>query len=1679
MKQQEKSGKNLKWILLSCLALVLVAGAAVAAVLLGGGSSQADAPNGSGEVNQTGELIYWNVERDKYVCGGLQGNTGRNKRSDGYYYFRLAVNGEQVDIPVADLELANRMDLQDYFGLVLDEDGVAVDMLLVEEFTGGVAADHWFVEQVEGTKMVVNTSPSFKGISVEMELTEDTLVYDVGSDGPLVGLPTQVVADDELIAIRDTEGAISTCYVYHFQEPGDVYWNIERMFDGTAGVTTRVPDALGFYSFQMAFGGQEVTIRTRDAEIASAMDKSPAKCMGLVFDEEGYVIEVTNAAACAGGKVLASWFHVMDVQGAVVNFKKIAGGVDQGQEVSARMTKYTRIVNVSGQGAMGEFLKMEDVRAGDQVHCLTDRRGNIGYMFIIGRISETAKLCWNVERMWDAATKTSTRTPAADGYYYIRVACEGEQFTVRTKDKELVTTIDSNAARCFSLDLNGDEVVKVSSTGTVTGGGVIASWFDIVAIDGNKITATKKAGDKAHADYGKTVTFTIDSDTDIFDVSDGALVSGSRTTLRVGDRIHGLTGLNGVHTVYVVSRPADVPVYWNITRKYDTETKSTTRVPDENGYYWFDMCVGGKQVRLKTADKEIANMIDATAARCRGLRVSGDTILKAYTNENVYNANGKVVISWENVTSIQGSTVYTEKVEGGKVTATHSFTLTSSCQIYNVSNSYINNLGEKTTLQVGDQIHCLTNSNGTTTYVFIVNRPITGKVGWNLNRKWDSKNQVSTRTPDAEGWYYIDLAIDGQQVTVKTQDAAHVTEIDSNAAMCRGYVLDGDVIKRVMSPSSIVGTEGGVGGSWVHVTEVTAEGFKAVKTGGTDDGKTYEHKLAQDVKVYNVSNTFLSHRGEETKLRVGDQVHVLLNKAKEASIVYVITQSQIPENAYQSYCNICQQTVTWAAWDGTAGIANNVHYYLEQDVHLTAGLAINNAKAVLFLNGHTLSSDGRVFRLENQTQLTVYDSWTDGSDIGGKIIGKGMTDAQTEAEGNGGASEGGLIMLWNSNTVFNLYSGTLELAAEHNPVKNGGVIAGSGKVNIHGGTIQGGDAANEGGNVRMFGTNAVVTVTGGIIQGGAATNGGNIALSNGAKAIISGGTIRNGTAIKNADNGNGGNIQSNGGTTLTITGGTIEGGQARRGGNIGVFGTAEISNVILGQSKANKAGTNLFTYSNGALTLTDVTITDTNKVDAVNHGGASLTLKGKVVIPGLYLPDGETVTLAGLTEGSAINVTLKDLTDVFGTVSSEAEAAYLTSANTIMLVKVNADKGLYLEAKPSEHNHCLCATGDKRGCTDHTSVKWTEWTDSQSLPTAAGNYYLENDVELATYVVVDGNALGGNKTMNICLNGHTINSQSRVFKLVNAATLNITDCGTEGKVIGKGMNAEETTADKNGGASEGGLVMLYNANTAFSLYGGTIELAAEHNTVKNGGVIAGGGKANIHGGTVRGGDATNEGGNIRMFGTNAVVTVTGGIIQGGAATNGGNIALVNGAKAVISGGTIQDGTAIKNADNGNGGNIVNNGGTTLTITGGTIEGGQARRGGNIGVFGTANISGVTLGKSKANKAGTNIFTYSNGALTLTDVTITDTNKVDAVNHGGASLTLKGKVVIPGLYIVSGKSIAVSGLTEGSSINVTPVDKTSVFGTVTNAAEADYFTSNDSSMEVAVNGEKGLYLKAKQ
>ena len=657
--------------------------------------------------------IGWNIDRDLYTDD--EGNSIR-KQSGQFYRLRFAIDGGQSDLLFESKELVSLADSMKIMGLVVNDDGIVTDVVSVDEFTGGIGLMNYCVTEV--TENTVTCKLLMSGLSPQITYTfnEDTLVYDISDSGVLCGVPGTLERGCRIWAVLNSDGTLGYAYISKPFQKQPVYWNMDRKYDSVTKQTTRESDSLGYYTYDFAVDGKQVQLRTRDFAVASKIDSFAAKCMSLNFDEDGYIISASGANAATGSNSLASWHHVIDITDEGFTAYKFTAGSDQGNTAVGNFSADCKVYDVSARAA--QVGAETELRLYDQVHCLRDSFGDVCVIFVVTRYEE-ADIYWNAERKYNNNTNATTRIPDADGWYYLRMACNGSLRTLKTKDKAIVDYIDSRAAKNVAMRVDGDVITEAFSAGLTFTGQTFCSWAVVTDIgDDGLLTAVKD---------GKT-TFTgyMTDDCKVFNVSPTASYTGVSSTLYEGDKIHALKSIDGsVNTIFIVDRPIQSPVYWNISRKYDSANGTTARTPDAEGWYYYTFAVDGQQKTLKTNKEHIATAIDKISTSTMGLWEYKGVIVDVYTYTEIEGYTGSVG-GWFTVTNMDGTTVTLEDLRPtsanfGKV---YTIDVSEKTPVYNVSNMYDSHVGEPTQIRLGDQLFTLVNKD-TPVHVFVVSRVFT------------------------------------------------------------------------------------------------------------------------------------------------------------------------------------------------------------------------------------------------------------------------------------------------------------------------------------------------------------------------------------------------------------------------------------------------------------------------------------------------------------------------------------------------------------------------------------------------------------------------------------------------------------------------------------------------------------------------------------------------------------------------------------------------------------------------------------------------------------------------------------------------------------------------------------------------------------------------------------------
>ncbi|MBD5110935.1 MAG: hypothetical protein HDT42_00105 [Ruminococcaceae bacterium] len=325
------------------------------------------------------------------------------------------------------------------------------------------------------------------------------------------------------------------------------------------------------------------------------------------------------------------------------------------------------------------------------------------------------------------------------------------------------------------------------------------------------------------------------------------------------------------------------------------------------------------------------------------------------------------------------------------------------------------------------------------------------------------------------------------------------------------------------------------------------------------------------------------------------------------------------------------------------------------------------------------------------------------------------------------------------------------------------------------------------------------------------------------------------------------------------------------------------------------------------------------------------------------------------------------------------------------------------------------ATADTPEHQSHNNVEWTEWTDTDELPTS-GSIYLSDDVTLSSTITLDGD-------LTLCLNGHSISGTTTKFTVPENTTLNICDCSTgeSGKLTG--------TTDDSAVIVDGG---------TFNLYSGEISDNKITADSKNGGGVC------------------VEYGYFEMY--------DGIISDNTAAENGGGVCVDSNGILTINGGEISDNTA-----NQNGGGVYLNRsmGPNNNVKDFTISGNTATDGGGVylknGIF-VINNGTNTISENKATGNGGGVY-YSDGMFVINGAAnITDNHKT--------TKTKSDTDTANNVYLPNGKTITIGGFNAANSeIGVTvenPAVNCQAYVPVTSSCSSgteNGFTSDDEDCDV--------------
>ena len=164
-----KAGKSRKPLIIGIVAAVVILAALLALLLTQciGGQGEATVPTTTAPSDEVPSYqLYWNLDRAEYDGKSEAGMSSRMPEADGYFHVRFFCEGEEITLKVADRKLINSIDVQSLMGLELDEEGIVVDVIPLDELPCEMTAWQFYVQSAGGKLVKANSSAIFPLISL-------------------------------------------------------------------------------------------------------------------------------------------------------------------------------------------------------------------------------------------------------------------------------------------------------------------------------------------------------------------------------------------------------------------------------------------------------------------------------------------------------------------------------------------------------------------------------------------------------------------------------------------------------------------------------------------------------------------------------------------------------------------------------------------------------------------------------------------------------------------------------------------------------------------------------------------------------------------------------------------------------------------------------------------------------------------------------------------------------------------------------------------------------------------------------------------------------------------------------------------------------------------------------------------------------------------------------------------------------------------------------------------------------------------------------------------------------------------------------------------------------------------------------------------------------------------------
>lgn len=638
----------------------------------------------------------------------------------------------------------------------------------------------------------------------------------------------------------------------------------------------------------------------------------------------------------------------------------------------------------------------------------------------------------------------------------------------------------------------------------------------------------------------------------------------------------------------------------------------------------------------------------------------------------------------------------------------------------------------------------------------------------------------------------------------------------------------------------------------------------------------------------------------------------------------------------------------WTAVSGTKLPTTSGNYYLSEDMELTAVAEIASAQEiVLCLNGKTVdcTATKRAYRLCKGANLTICDCTAetkDGVYTAGRIKKATNTAIMIGTETPG--------------AILNIHDGIFE----DNTISGAGAVIvaqGGSKVNIHNGAFLNNKAGTNAGAI--YANNTTVKVYGGTFSGNSAKSAGGVFYVSNGNLQLHGGTIRENTAA----HGGAVFVQNNSGIVLngvTITENTA----ATRGGGIDYTGNGTLTvggTTKIIDNKVGEQANNIVLVNGRKLQLDEASA----PLQTGAEIGVSVCTWGSDNVPDYSM---------GASTVFATNATQEDADQYF-------KVDRVGTGHSVQLKNETLRFALPKEEHPVENYH--------------TEETWTEWTQTTTLPTISGHYYLTGDVDVT---VAAGVTVNTQQNIVLCLNGYTVTGANRIYRLSKGANVTICDCTSYYNESGEFIAGKLVP-----GTSEGG---------AIGLFGDGANETASTLTLKNI-LIDGTGKQNANGGAIQLGYAganvviedciirncttTGRGGAIQNH--SGVLKITNSLLTDNTAKYGGAVMVQNNSQTTLTDVTITDNTASVYGGGINS-ELTANGTGFLKVEGNTVIqnnfNSKTKHDSNVNLLNQARR--VTIGALGENASVGIIAEKSTDSSDLVTVTISEQATEDALKH---------------------------------------------------------------------------------